>query len=206
MNERFFALDEGKRNAIINAGFSIFSRYDFKHGSMDMIAQSAGVSKALLFHYFETKRGLYLFLWNYALDYVIERLAGELYADGETDFFALVARGQSLKLAIRAEHPDLMQFLVNGYLENSEDVSPDVAKRLYRIMDETSEGFSKRVDAKRFKDGIDVDRVARMVMWFGDGFMRAQPPEALDDLNALNDEFMAYLELMRRHFYKEEYL
>ena len=36
--------------------------------------------------------------------------------------------------------------------------------------------------------------------------MRAQPPQALADLEAVNNEFLAYLELLRRQFYKEEYL
>ena len=53
---------------------------------------------------------------------------------------------------------------------------------------------------------IGLGTVLNIVLWMSDGFMRAQPPQALADLEAVNNEFLAYLELLRRQFYKEEYL
>ena len=51
MNERFFALPEEKQQAIINAGYRVFSRNSYKHSPMSEIADAAGISKSLLFHY-----------------------------------------------------------------------------------------------------------------------------------------------------------
>lgn len=66
MNERFFSLPEERQQAIINAGYRVFSRNTYKNSPMSEIAQAAGISKSLLFHYFHNKKELYLFLWGSA--------------------------------------------------------------------------------------------------------------------------------------------
>ena len=62
MNPKFFALPEEKRRAIINAGYRVFSQNSYKKSPVSEIADAAGISKALLFHYFHNKKELYLFL------------------------------------------------------------------------------------------------------------------------------------------------
>lgn len=67
MNEKFFALPKEKQQKIINAGFHVFSKNSYKKSPMSEIAQAAGISKSLLFHYFHNKKELYLFLWEISL-------------------------------------------------------------------------------------------------------------------------------------------
>ena len=55
MNDSFFQLPDNKRNAIINAGFRVFSQYTYKKSPMSEIAAEAGISKSLLFYYFRNK-------------------------------------------------------------------------------------------------------------------------------------------------------
>ena len=56
MNEKFFALPEEKQQAIINAGYRVFSRNSYKNSPMSEIAEAAGISKSLLFYYFHNKK------------------------------------------------------------------------------------------------------------------------------------------------------
>ena len=58
MNERFFSLPEEKQQAILNAGYRVFSENSYKSSPMSEIAGAAGISKSLLFHYFRNKREL----------------------------------------------------------------------------------------------------------------------------------------------------
>ena len=74
MNERFFSLPEEKRQAILNAGYRVFSRNSYKNSPMSEIAGDAGISKSLLFHYFRNKQALYLFLWNKGAEVTMEYL------------------------------------------------------------------------------------------------------------------------------------
>ncbi len=74
MNERFYTLPPEKQQRIINAGFRIFSQNSYRKSPMQEIADDAGISKSLLFHYFQNKKELYLFLWNKAADITTEYL------------------------------------------------------------------------------------------------------------------------------------
>ena len=56
MNDKFFALPEEKRNRIINAGFRVFSQNTYRKSPMNEIALEAGISKSLLFFYFNNKK------------------------------------------------------------------------------------------------------------------------------------------------------
>ena len=56
MNERFFSLPKEKQKAILNAGYRVFSQNSYKNSPMSEIAQDAGISKSLLFHYFYNKK------------------------------------------------------------------------------------------------------------------------------------------------------
>lgn len=76
MNEKFYALPEEKRQRILNAGYRVFSQNSYKKSPMSEIAAEAGISKALLFHYFHNKRELYLFLWEACAQTTIEYLTG----------------------------------------------------------------------------------------------------------------------------------
>ena len=49
MNEKFFSLPEEKQQAIINAGYRVFSQNSYKKSPMSEIADAAGISKSLLF-------------------------------------------------------------------------------------------------------------------------------------------------------------
>ena len=61
MNEKFFSLPEERQRAMLNAGYRVFAHNSYKKSPMSEIADAAGISKALLFHYFGNKKGLYLF-------------------------------------------------------------------------------------------------------------------------------------------------
>ena len=62
MNDKFFSLPIEKQEAIVNAGFRVFSQNSYKKSPMSEIADVAGISKSLLFYYFHNKKELYLFL------------------------------------------------------------------------------------------------------------------------------------------------
>lgn len=55
MNEKFYALPIEKQQAIINAGYRVLSKSSYKKSPMSEIADAAGISKSLLFHYFYNK-------------------------------------------------------------------------------------------------------------------------------------------------------
>ena len=99
MNEKFFSLPAEKQQAIINAGYRVFSHNSYKNSPMSEIAGAAGISKSLLFHYFRNKMELYLFLWNKCAETTIEFLT-RYNCYGQKDLFESMERGMKAKMEI----------------------------------------------------------------------------------------------------------
>ena len=74
MNKRLFSLPAENQQAIINSGYRVFSQNSYKNSPMSEIANAAEISKALLFHYFNNKKELYVFLWDKCAEITIEFL------------------------------------------------------------------------------------------------------------------------------------
>lgn len=203
INEKFYQLSEEKRQQIINGALKIFGKYDYKKASTEEIAKAAGISKALIFHYFKNKKELYLFLYEYSVKTFISQMS-ELHNYEERDFFKILVDAQLCKIKVLQVHPDIVGFILKVYLEENDEVRPFIDKGFASIVKESSNRFMERADTSKFKEGIKPEMVLNLVLWMAEGFMRAQPPEKMNDLDSLNNEYLSYIELLRKQFYKEE--
>lgn len=207
MNEKFFDLPKEKQNAIINGAMHVFAKYKYKKATTEEIAKEAGISKALLFHYFGNKKGLYLFLYDYAVQKSYEQMK-ELKNKKDNDFFDKIIDAHNCKVKILLEHPDLMMFLTKVYFEENEDVKGVIKDGFKNSTVEAKINFFEDVDLTKFKDDVSPKQVLNIVFWMAEGFMKDKKLEADKpvDLLKLNDEYVAHLEVLRKAFYKEEYL
>lgn len=153
MNEKFFDLPKEKQNAIINGAMHVFAKYKYKKATTEEIAKEAGISKALLFHYFGNKKGLYLFLYDYAVQKSYEQMK-ELKNKKDNDFFDKIIDAHNCKVKILLEHPDLMMFLTKVYFEENEDVKGLIKDGFKNSTVEAKINFFEDVDLTKFKDDV----------------------------------------------------
>ena len=105
MNEKFFSLPIEKQEAIINAGYRVFSQNSYKKSSISEIADAAGISNSLLFYYFHNKKELYLFLWEKCAKLTIESLEKNgCYDQNDVSGYVLGIGGISLGKASERKH------------------------------------------------------------------------------------------------------
>ncbi|HHT76935.1 MAG TPA: helix-turn-helix transcriptional regulator, partial [Clostridiaceae bacterium] len=62
MFENFLKIDITKQKRVLAAALEVFSREGYLRANTNEIAALAEISKGLLFHYFGSKKNLYLFL------------------------------------------------------------------------------------------------------------------------------------------------
>lgn len=203
MNQKFYALPQQRQQSILNGAIRVFARYSYKKASTDEIAKSAGISKALIFHYFGSKKELYLFLYQYAEAYVVQQMSA-LHDYAKTDFFDILADAQICKMKILSVYPDIMLFLMQGFFEENAEVRPDIDKDFDSILADSSTRFLSRADASKFREGITAEQALNIILWMADGFMRSRTPEKLKDLDAVSQEYLSYLNLLKRQFYRPE--
>lgn len=63
------------KEKIIHACFNVFAQHGYANTSTTMLAEAAGISKALIFHHFKAKKDLYLNV----LDRCIKKQKGQFF-------------------------------------------------------------------------------------------------------------------------------
>lgn len=194
-----------RRDTIINAALHIFAKYDYKKASTDEIASLAGISKGLIFHYFGSKKELYLFLYDYAANFIMGEMR-KFTDTSETDFFKIIVNSQTCKMSMLAKHPDCMTFIIKAFYEDSPEVKSEIDTTFGDIEKTTAASFLARADLGKLKEDVSPEKLLNLILWFAEGFMRTRTPEELTDLEKLNDTYLEYVEMLRRLVYKPEYL
>jgi AcrR family transcriptional regulator len=78
----------------------------------DVIVKEAGISKGLIFHYFGSKRGIFLFLMKYALD--IFTTEYEKVISESNDFLENIRIISKMKGELSRQYPLLFGFMVKA--------------------------------------------------------------------------------------------
>lgn len=203
--ERFLALPEEKRKSIIDAGLQVFGKMGYKKASVSDIAAAAGISKAMIFHYFGSKKTMYLYLIQYTFDLIIDAI-GSGMDPTVTDFFDRIIQGTHVKLSVIRRHPALISFATSYYYETD----PQVAAELSAVRaqgDSWRGGFVLTdVDRGKFKPSVRPELVLSILVRYAEGYVGSMPLTKPEDVDALLREFTEALTLMRNNFYKEEFL
>lgn len=205
MNERFHALPKEKQLRIINAAMEVFAKYEYKRASTDDIAARAGISKGLLFYYFHNKKALYFYVYEYCWRLTMEQVLDEHFEELD-DYFDILEYSAEKKCKLMTQNPYLLDFAVRSFYSNRDEVSEELQKNVQKTMDGIAHYF-QNVRVEKFREGVDVARITRMLLWMTDGYMNdrrrdGQPIVASE----LREEFQIWTEMFRKLTYREEYL
>ncbi|MDR3600774.1 MAG: TetR/AcrR family transcriptional regulator [Desulfosporosinus sp.] len=203
--EKFLSLSEEKKTIIIDAALSSFGTNGYKKTSVSDIATAAGISKAMIFHYFGTKKTLYIYLIDLCGNILMNGF-NENFDTSVTDFFERIRLATDIKISVMKKHPSIFSFLNSMYLESDDEVKADIKDILAK-----GEGFRSKIafdgmDGSKFKDDIDPKLVMKMLVLLAEGYVSQSSSKVGFDLELLHKEFNEYIDLLKRNFYKEEYL
>ncbi|WP_239004690.1 TetR/AcrR family transcriptional regulator [Paenibacillus tepidiphilus] len=203
--EKFASLPAEKQTQIIDGALLAFSVSGYKKTSVSDIAAAAGISKAMVFHYFGTKKALYLYLIEFCSGIVMDAITEKFDRD-VTDFFERIQMVSMIKILAMRKHPAILSFLSSILFEKDGEVQQDIQTTLAM-----GEGFRNQIaldgmDVSKFKDGVDPKLVLKILVRYSEGFVSELPNDAVIDPEALYKEFEECTRLLRSNLYKEEYL
>lgn len=157
MNDKFFDLKKDKQDRIINAALSLFAEYGYRFASTDDMVREAHISKGLLFHYFESKLGLYTFLYDYSVRYFFMELDGAVNPK-ETNLFELYRQMELAKMQVLKIHPYLLAFLYKADYENVSEARLAIEERQNEYH-EHREKLELQPDLRAFLPGVEGEKV-----------------------------------------------
>ena len=203
MNEKFFSLPKEKQQAILNAGYRVFSRNTYKKSPVSEIASEAGISKSLLFYYFQNKKELYLFLWETCMRITIKYL--KKYGCGETeDFFEAMYRGLCAKIHLMEEYPDMGNFAVKVYYEKDPEISPEIQKTIVPFASLTSNTTVKKLDPEQFIPGLDLEMMYKDMFWASEGYLWEKSQNGSFDVNEVERDFLKLIGFWKKLYLRKE--
>lgn len=200
MNERFFSLPEEKQQAIINAGYRVFSQNSYKNSPMSEIADAAGISKSLLFHYFRNKKELYMFLWDKCAGITIEYLT-KYGCYGQDGLFESMERGMRAKLEIIGIYPDMANFTIKAFYEKDPEICAAVHESYHRYFSLKAERTRLNLDPEQFVPGLDIQMMYREMYWAAEGYLWEMVQRGEVDIGRMERDFTALM-----NFWKSVYL
>lgn len=194
MNEKFFDLKSEKQDKMINASLHLFADNGYKHASTDDIVREAGISKGLLFHYFINKQGLYSFLIDYSVRYLLyeyDRLVGE-----ETDYFAFFDKLESAKLNVLRNYPYMYKFIDRSKAETDPDIKALSKDELARY-ENAVENYKNKLKTPDLRSGISLMQLEVLLKHTVNGLTSEQLKSGRPDPDALNVEISSYISLLK---------
>lgn len=203
MNLKFFELPIEKQNRMLNAGYKVFALYPYKKAPMSVIADEAGISKPLLFHYFYNKKGLYLHLFTRAVAFAEEESKKD-HMEDEKDYFVLMRKVIEQRIRMIKKYPYMYRFLANAYYEKSDLVQDDLARIKSEKLLVRKEDTLKRIDCSKFKNPEDVGMLFDIVLWMSEGYMLGHMDSAFIKSGSILSDTQRIFEVLQRNFYKDE--
>ncbi|MGM9641692.1 MAG: TetR/AcrR family transcriptional regulator, partial [Eubacteriales bacterium] len=159
-----------KQQAVINAGYRVFSQNSYKNSPMSEIADAAGISKSLLFHYFRNKKELYMFLWHKCAETTVEYLA-KYNCYEQKNLFDSMEMGMHAKMEIMRLYPDMGKFAIKAYYEKDPEICAAVQGSYRKYLNRKANKTLRDLDPEQFIPGLDISMMYRDMYWASEGYL-----------------------------------
>jgi len=203
MNPAFFDLPQGKRQNLVNAGYRAFSLSPYSKASMAAVAAEAGISKALLFYYFQNKQEYYLYLFAQAMEQMKDERLETLPA-GKLDLFDWVKLTVRRRLTMLKDYPCLIRFATRAYYETDPAVQPAIASKKRELLGLGVQEILARIDLSPLVDPADAEMLLTVILNVAEGCMRGQEVLNATRLNAIIADFNRMMDSLQRHYYRSD--
>jgi len=167
---KFLSLPQEKQNRIVNAAMNLFGEVGYKKAYISEIAAASGISKALVFHYFGSKKGLYSYLVYYTGKIIMTEEQHERDTVGK-DFFDRATVTIKFRLSIKSRYPAMNSFIESVYNEDEPEVIADIDRLKAIATDMHSKVELSVSEAGMFKEGVDHQQVVSLVEKYTEGIV-----------------------------------
>ena len=196
-------MDEEKRQRIIEAGIEEFGK-GYALASTNEIVRKAGVSKGLLFHYFGSKKSLFLEILKEATAKLQEKLLSSYEAEQENtpgDIFHRLTRLALIKLRLFQDDPALYQFLAVAIQDSPDEIRQELQAFINTAAEDGIGKLLNGIELSDLRPDVNPDRALKLIQLVMDGFQ--QDYLWKKDLASLDwdkevAEFTEYMDILRK--------
>ncbi|HED24887.1 MAG TPA: TetR/AcrR family transcriptional regulator [Firmicutes bacterium] len=202
---KVMSVENEKRQRIITAAMQEFMK-GYRNARTDTIVKSAGISKGLLFHYFDTKKELFFFLFQYAVDIIGGEYKTARFEN--RDFLDNIWQLSLLARKLVSRHPLVYGFLASAFF-SFQEVFPGELQSYQNPVEELKRELLEKADRSLIRDDLDPEKALRIILWTVDGYsaelarLGRKVADYEPHYDEIEKELNDYLALLRKFLYKQ---
>ncbi|MCJ7689911.1 MAG: TetR/AcrR family transcriptional regulator [Clostridiaceae bacterium] len=207
MFSKFLNLKPEKQERILQAAIKEFSNKGFEKASTNEIVKQAKISKGILFHYFQNKKKLFLFVYDYCLELLGDDIFNKIDVE-EGDIFIQLRKITSIKMELAHKYPEIFKFIGVATVEECNEVKIEIKERQKKISESSYSKVFNNIDKSKFRDGVDVSRAINIIMWTFEAFGISELQKTKTtvskrvDYEKVFSEMDIYIDIFKTSFYK----
>ncbi|MEY8002035.1 hypothetical protein AB8U03_17965, partial [Clostridium sp. Mt-5] len=167
------------------------------------------ISKGLLFHYFGTKKNLYIFLFKYANTIIMQEYYSQINIK-EKDILKRFRNMFLLKLELTNKYPAIFDFVTSAFFEKDPAVAGKINEYTNLLYFDVKNEMLKDIDLSLFKENFDIEKAINIIIFTLKGYSESQtsPEKRIEDYNKEQARYIReideYITILRTAFYKED--
>jgi len=208
INQVFKELDKPRQEKIWNAAFEEFAGHGYKKASTNRIVETAGISKGMLFYYFNSKKELYQDLIEYGISCIKDDYL-HLIDETQADFIEKFRQASVIKLKAFHDNPHILNFFGSIYLNPEEaGLSEAMLKEIGSVQELGYAKFYAHVDTSLFRTDLPPEQITKLIRWCMDGYEKQLEDELKGkSLTSLDyepywEKFYQFLDTLKIIFYQ----
>lgn len=179
-SSQFHHIAQEKQRQILLESLREFAEKGYDLASTNRIVEQAGISKGVLFKYFNDKASLFTYVCQVAFEEVAEQIPPVACED----LFVFLKTAALQKIRFSQEHPLTYRLLLRIAKEPNHPVYASVMSIAATASQEYMRRLSSLLPKDRLRDGVTWEHVLSLVTWVSNGLLDsyiARLPDTLDD-------------------------
>ena len=185
--------DNEKKERALTAAWELFARFGYEKASMQDIAEAAGVSKSVIFKYYESKENLYRTAFRVASDEIARADAEAASAAAEPDdVFSALRKTVDARMRLFARAPYVYSFSYTAAYDTAE-----LPRQL--VLEEFAKRGVTKPDAVRYnciRKDVSPQSAKQMIFWISQGFLGDQLARGVAEPETLKQAYLEWVDLM----------
>jgi len=203
----FENLSEDKQKRILEACILEFADKGYEKASTNTIIKDAKISKGILFHYFGNKKGLFLYIVEYGIQFLIKESRKYPFPKS-SDIFERIIEFGMFKLKISHANPNISKLIVHAFINTPEDIRSEIQAKYEQLSLEFMPSLFKDIDSSRFRSGVNPQKALEIVILFLEALQQkynkqyqGREQELLGDVDKIMEEYKEYVEVLKYGIY-----
>ncbi|KQL45942.1 TetR family transcriptional regulator [Brevibacillus choshinensis] len=200
---------ETNKRKLLEAALLEFAEKGYEAGSTNQIVQSAGVSKGMLFHYFSTKKTLFLAVVDACVESFFTHLDTHL-SERSQDLLERLVQIQRVKLDLFVEQPYMYQMAISTFIDFPAACRDEVKEREEDFNQRYYSLFLDGIDLSMLREQVDVKQSLSFILAAIEAVTQKHvrdnyqaQDKGLEQLTLFHEDITRYCDLIRFGLYKQ---